>query len=276
MQNSAYTHPAWVEPVSVVEVRQTVWGYASPNNFESIVQVPAGTYAMVMAQHTFEGADYYYVEFALPSVGNVRYEKVNVPVSSAEPIDYSEPAEMYVRYDGTDLSTGIYPYPSYSASPIAMIGKDVAVFKVLRLMGVKNGELVWRWYMVQFGDAVGYVAADNYVSAEPPYREVERYYARCVATKMGERVPVYAEPNADSEVVATLVDGTTIELTAPYDPDSQYTCIRLDDREVYILTANVTDRSLTNGQTFALIMSIVVICAAAVTLILYLLVQRRR
>ena len=65
-------------------------------------------------------------------------------------------------------------------------------------------------------------------------------------------------------------------MTAPYDADSEYTKIRLGDREVYLRTANVTTRSLTNGQTFALIMSVVVISAAAVTLVLYLLVRKRR
>jgi len=130
--------------------------------------------------------------------------------------------------------------------------------------------------MVRYDDRVCYVTADNYVDAQPPYEEVERYYARCVANKLGEKVPVFAAPDADSEVVATLVDGTKIELTAPYDSAAEYTCIRIDDREVYIRTANVTTRALTNGQTFALIMSVVVICAAAVTLVLYLLVKKGR
>ena len=131
--------------------------------------------------------------------------------------------------------------------------------------------------MVEVSNGVlGYVAADNYVAAEPPYREVERYSARCVSGKLGEKVAVYAAPDLESEVVYSLVDGTKVELTAPFDPNSEFTCIRLDDREVYILTANVTTRPLTGGQTFALILGVVVICAAAVTLVLYLLVKKRR
>lgn len=275
--NSAYPEPQWDQPVSVVQVTDAVWGYASPNNYESVVRVPAGTYAMRMADHTYQGVDYYYIEFALSIVGNVRYERVYVPRTAATQIAYTEPTDMYVRYDGAAATTGVYPYPSYSATATTTVPKADATFKVLRIMGVQEGQTVWSWYMVEVSDGVaGYVAADNYVTAEPPYREVERYYARCVAGKLGEKVSVYALPDEGSEVVASLVDGTKIELTAPYDADSRFTCIRLDDREVYILTANVTTRSLTGGQTFALILSVVVICAAAVTLVLYLLVKKRR
>lgn len=274
--NSAYEAPRWTDPVSVVEITDTVWGYASPNNYESVVSVAAGTFAMCMADHTYQGNEYYYVEFSLSTVGNVRYEKAYIPKGAASPVAYVAPDDMYVRYDGATATTGIYPYPSYSAEAVRMVDKADATFKVLRMMGVKDGELVWRWYMVQAGDTVAYVAADNYVAADPPYVEVERYYARCVAGKLGEKVPVYASPDADGEVVASLVDGTKVELTAPYDADSEYTKIRLGDREVYLRTANVTTRSLTNGQTFALIMSVVVISAAAVTLVLYLLVRKRR
>ena len=276
-ENSAYPAPEWDLPVSVVEVVDTVWGYASPNNYESVVRVPAGTYAMRMADHTYQGVDYCYIEFALSTVGNVRYERVFVPREAAVEIAYSEPTEMYVRYDGATETTGVYPYPSYSATATMTVSKADATFKVLRLMGVKEGTLVWGWYMVELADGLaGYVAADNYVAAELPYKEVERYYARCVAGKLGEKVTVYASPDEGSEVVATLVDGTKVELTAPFDADREFTCIRLDDREVYIRTANVTTRPLTSGQSFALILGIVVICAAAVTLVLYLLVKKRR
>ena len=274
--SSAYPEPTWDDPVSVVKITETVWGYACPNNYESMVKVPAGTYAMLMAPHTYLGTDYYYVEFALDAGGVVRNERAYVPRTSATAVAYDQPLNTYVRFDGATAATGVYPYPSYSAEALYMVPKAEAVFQVLRVMGVEEGRTVWPWYMVRYKDRVCYVAADNYVDAEPPYVEVERYYARCVANKLGEKVTVYAAPDPDAEVVTTLVDGTKIELVAPYDADSEYTCIRIDDREVYIRTANVTTRSLTNGQTFALIMSLVVICAAAVTLVLYLLVKKGR
>lgn len=275
-ENSAYVEPQWDSPVGVVHVRNSVWGYASPNNYASMVRVPQDTYAMLMATHAYEGAEYYYVEFALSAMGAVRYEKVYIPVSDATAVGYTTPDNMYVRYDGASTTTGLYAHPSYSAAAVQTVAKAEATFEVLRVMGVEDGVVVWPWYMVRMGDATYYVAMDNYVSAQPPYVEVERYYARCVAGKLGEKVAVYAAPSTESEVVATLVDGTKVELTAPFDANSQFTCIRLDDQEVYILTDNVTTRSMTNGQTFALIMSIIVIGLAAVTLVLYLLVQRSR
>lgn len=275
-QNSAYPAPTWDDPVSVVKVEQSVWGYAYPNNYESLVRVPAGTYAMRMAKHTYLDTAYSYIEFALEVGGVERIERVYVPSANTTEVGYSEPHDYYVRYNDVSLSTGVYPYPSFSATAFAVLPKEDAVFEVLRIMGYEDDEMVWPWYMVRYNGRIGYIAAENYIAAEPPYREVERYYARLVAVKLGEKVAVYARPDLQSEVVATLVDGTKLELVAPYDADSQFTCIRLQDQEVYVLTANVTTRSLTNGQTFALIMSVVVICAAAVTLALYLLVKKRR
>ena len=276
VDNSVYDDPTWDDPVSVVSVNEAVWGYASPNNYESIVRVPAHTYAMRMATHTYMGEQYYYVEFVLSAVDTVRYERVYIPVAAATVVESSRPEDRYVRYDGASSATGVYPYPSYSAEASYMVDKADATFHVLCVMGVEGDDVVWPWYMVQTPMGVGYVAVDNYVSAQPPYVEVERYYARCVAGKLGEKVAVYVAPEEGAEVVTTLVDGTKVELVAPYDPNFQYTCIRLDDREYYVLTANVTDKALTNGQTFALSMSVVVICAAGITVLLYLLVRKRR
>lgn len=274
-EDSAYPEPAWSDPVSVVHVHQSVWGYAAPNNFESLVRVPQDTYGMLMASHTYQDNTYYYIEFALVTSGTVRYEKVYVPQSDATVVGSALADDAYVRYDGASAETGLYAHPSYSAAAVRMLAKADAVLEVLAVMGVEQGAVVWPWYRVRYDGAVYYVAIDNYVSAEPPYEEVKRYYARCVANKIGEKVAVYAAPAADAEVLTTLVDGTKVELTTPFDASSEYTCIRIGDAEAYILTANVTTRAMTNGQTFALIMSIIVMVAAAVTLVLYLLVQRK-
>ncbi|MBQ9145527.1 MAG: hypothetical protein IJX70_03590 [Clostridia bacterium] len=275
-QNSQYDHPAmdeWRKPYQSILTTQAVWGYAACDNYESLVRVEEGKLGLLLAEHTYMGNDYYYVEIEIHP--GERAVRIYLPKDQTQLMPSSTPtAEQWVRYNGADAVTGIYPYPSYEATATHNITTDRALFKIIRIVGVYEGQMVWPWYEIEYEGERGFVCADHYVTAEIQHPTVERFYARVVANRLGETIPVYVAPSTEAEVFTTLVDGTEIELVSPYDEDSEWTVIRLDDVEYYVLTANVTQSALTNGQTFAIILAGVVLLAAIVTFLMYKLVKR--
>ena len=267
--NAHYDHPTQYDFV-VGKIENQVWGYGSPNNYGSI-QMVKPCYALHLATVTYLDATFAYVE-----LDDTVSTRVYIPTAA---IAYL-PDKIYegynVRYNGTDATTRVYRHPSYNAEAVAEIPSSQATFRVKRMMGLDGDACVWPWYEVEYQGGVAYVNRYYYIEDKITYPTVQRYYARCVASKLGAVVNVYADPDWDAEVVATLVDGTRVEMTAPLDKDSEFTKIRLGDREVFVATVGLTDTNLTNGQTFAILMSVVVVLAAIVTVVLYALVRRKR
>ncbi len=276
--NAAYDHPALKTPVRAVRVEGegTVWGYTSPDNYESVVGITGGSCAMLIAPHTYGGQDYYYIEYTVRTGVGERHEKVYVPQTRATMLADGQPDTTRVRYNGVDAQTGVYAYPANSAQPIERVAAADAQWDVVRIVGMDGDIAAWPWYEIVYGQGTAYVRMVNYVSVQPANPQVPRYYAHAKANRLGESVLVYASPDTDSNVLASLVDGSSIELVAPFDKNTEWTLVRYEGQEAYVLTANISTGGLTNGQLFAVIMTVVVVCAAAVTVLLYLLAKRRK
>lgn len=276
--NAAYQHPSITAPVRAVRIEGvgTVWGYTSPDNYESVVGIVGGSCAMLIAPHTYLGQDYYYIEYTVRTDAGERHEKVYVPQTRAILLDEGQPDVTRVRYNGVDAQTGVYAYPGNSAQPIAQVAAEEAQWDVVRIVGMDGTTAAWPWYEIVYGQGTAYVRMVNYVSVQPANPVVPRYYAHAKANRLGESVLVYRAPDTDSEVLATLVDGSSIELVAPFDKNQVWTTVRYEGQEAYVLTANISTGGLTNGQLFAVIMTVVAVCAAAVTILLYCLAKRRK
>ena len=267
--DAQFDHPTRYD-FKVGKIDEMVWGYGSPNNYGSI-RLVSPSYALHLATINYRNVDFAYVE-----LDDTLSTRVYIPLSAISFLPDKEYQDYNVRYNGTDAVTRVYRYPSYNAEALDELPSSQAVFRVKRMMGLNGDVCVWPWYEIDYAGTTAYVNCFYYVEDKIVYPEVPRYYARCVASKLGAMVNVYAAPEWDAEVVATLVDGTKVEMTVPLDKNSEFTKIRLGDSEVFVATSCLTDSNLTNGQTFAILMSVVVVLAAIVTVVLYTLVRRKR
>lgn len=267
-QSAAFAHPTEFD-LKAGTIDTQVWGYGSLNNYESIAVVPACS-ALHLATVVYRDAEFCYLELA-----DAQGTRVYVPSAAFVALPDKTYSGYNVRYDGPKGTTRVYAYPSVGAQAIDTVPTEEAVFTVKRMFGWDGQQCVWPWYEVDYNGQVAYVAATYYIEDKVDYPNVQRYEARCVASRLGEAINVYAQPDYSSEIVTKLVDGTKVEMTAPLDKDSEFTCIRLSDKEVYVPTQRLKTGGLTNGQTFAILMTVVVVLAAIVTALLYALVRRK-
>lgn len=247
-----------------------VWGYSSPDNYESIVCV-THPYAMLIAVVTEGEEQFWYAEC---TVKGERYPNVYIPYDKATLVG-DKAVDVSIKYNGISSEVGVYEFPSNQARPLTTLPKDQALFHAKRIVGVDGEDDVWAWYEIDYAEGSAYVRIADYTIYVDP-NTVHRYYVRAKAGRLGETIPMYAQPDYDSQQVATLVDGTKVELHAPFDEDTEWTHVWIDGLEGWVPTARLSESELTNGQILALILAAVVILAAIVTLLLYRVVKSKR
>lgn len=106
--------------------------------------------------------------------------------------------------------------------------------------------------------------------AEGEESEYLVYRAKAYGKKVGGYVNIYALPSADSEVIATCFDGTSLVVTE--SEVEGYHIVIMDEGQGYVKDENLTT-SLSYNQRIALIIAI--ICAVTVLLILLITYYRR-
>lgn len=262
---SDFVNPSITYPVKAIKLKDNCLGYVRPDNYESVIEADAKSYVL-FAKTTFEGHDYYYTE----ALKNGRYVDLYIPSEYAEELADGTIDNEFIKYGGTDLEPKAYEYPSLTASAVCPIEKGQS-YKVLRVVADD-----WKWYEIQVDDKVCYVNGANYISAEPLYKTVERYYLRAKSDVLGEQVILYSAPDEDSEIIASVGEGTVLELTEPYDENSEFLQVRYNKGIAYVKTKNIQKDGLTESQKFALYFAGAVIGLTAVFGVLSLIVRRRK
>lgn len=260
-----YETPSIEYPVMSISVNEACLGYTYPDNYESVVEVGATSY-ILFAKTTFDGNDYYYTEV----LKNGKFVKVYIPTKYATALPNGNIDNEFIKYGGADAEPMAYNYPSLTASPIVAIEKGRS-YKVLRVVSDE-----WKWYQIEVDGLQLYVNGTNYITAEPLYKTVDRYYLRAKADSLGEQITLYAEPNDSSTVIDMVGEGTVLELTEPYNEDLEFLQIRYNNGIAYVKTKNIQKDGLTEAQRFALYFAGAVIGLTAIFGVLSMIVRRRR
>ncbi len=260
-----YETPAIEDPVKSISVNEKCLGYTYPDNYESVVEVGETSY-ILFAKTNFDGNDYYYTEV----LKNGKYVKVYIPTKYATELPDGNIDNEFIKYGGADAEPMAYNYPSLTASPVVAIEKGRS-YKVLRVVSDE-----WKWYQIDIDGLQLYVNGVNYISAEPLYKTVDRYYLRAKADSLGEQITLYAGPDDTSAVIALVGEGTTLELTEPYDENLEFLQVRYNNGIAYVKTNNIQKDGLTEAQRFALYFAGAVVGLTAIFGVLSMLVRRRK
>ncbi|MBO4535208.1 MAG: hypothetical protein J5755_04665, partial [Clostridia bacterium] len=122
-----------------------VWGYTSPDNFESIVCV-THPYAMLVATVDTEDGKFWYAECTVKGEEE-RYPYVYVPYDKASLVP-DKAVDISIKYNGLSEHTGVYAFPSNQAAAIATVARADAIFHAKRIVAVEDADPVWAWYEV--------------------------------------------------------------------------------------------------------------------------------
>lgn len=239
----------------------------APNNYEDVLYIGEDEYLMVFTSDvTYEQVEYYFVEYD--------NRRMYISQNNCELIEAELLQDTYVTclFD----TVNIYRYPS-STSPKIFEGLTRNhVIEVKGFVAGTAGSELWGWYRVAYEGSEGYVQISSVVTAERPFEPVVRYYVKAKSAHFGASIKVYAEASENSEVIATITDGSRVELTVPYNEESGFSEIRINNGFGYVLTDNLMEKGLTNGQILAIVLSVVTIAASIVTILLFKLFNRKR
>ncbi len=263
--NSGYSAPEAIEfPVRIV--KGDGWMQTAPNNYEDMLYLDNQQYLLVFNSTViYQQVEYYYVEY--------QAMRMYISKDGCTVVEGRELEDTYVKclFD----TVNIYQYPSATSSAIfAGLSRD-DIIEVTGYVAAEGDEDIWGWYQVVYEDRLGYVQISSVVSAERPYIEVVRHYVKARSAHFGATIKVYAAPSADAEIIASVSDGTTVELTAPLDSGALYSEVRINGTIGYILTENLMERGLTNGQILAIVLSIVTVAASIVLALLFSIFKKR-
>lgn len=276
---ATHVAPAWEAPLSVAQVMDkataedlVVWGYTALGNYEAVVKMPYNEYVLYLADTSFEGNQYAYV--CTESMGESLF--VYLPQNAIRHIADKLPAEdTIICHDGApnpDGTVNLYLAPYYGAETRRIMQSD-AVLKLVRYLADTDD---FTWIEVEYDNTHYFVDGRNYIANNPQYPAAKWYTAHAVAGRLGAKIPVYSEESMESEVAFWLVDGAELTMDTPFDKDSELTKVYFENKAYWIPSANVTNSSMTSGQTFAIILSVVVVLATIVTILLYRLVRKKQ
>lgn len=262
---TTFEKPEKTYPFKSIKVEDMILGYTRPDNYESVVEIGESSF-ILFATIEYQGNTFYFTEL----LRDGKYVELYIPEMNATISENIIEEEQYVKYGGTDAFPCAYAYPSNSAPAVLNISKETS-YKVTRLISAD-----WNWYELLIDGKICYVNALNYITAEPPFITVERYYMRAKADSLGKMISLYASPDANSEVVGSVGEGFVLELTEPYTKDKEFLQVRYNNKIAYVKTVNVQKDGLTEGQKFALCFAGVVVGITAIFGILSLIVRRRK
>lgn len=262
---TTFDAPEKTYPFKSIKVENVILGYTRPDNYESVVEVGESSF-ILFATIEYQGNTFFFTEL----LRDGHYIELYIPEKSATVSENVVEENQYVKYGGTDAYPCAYAYPSNSAPAVLNIEKETA-YKVTRLISSD-----WNWYELDVDGKVCYVNALNYITSDPPFIKVERFYMRAKADSLGKKISLFASPDEKSEVIATVGEGFILELTEPYNKDSEFLQVRYNNQIAYVKTVNVQKDGLTEGQKFALCFAGVVIGLTAIFGLLSLIVRRRK
>lgn len=262
-----------VDPRFVCKVvKDTAIAYAAPGNFEDIAIISGGTRLMCYAEVEYAGSKYVRAETD-KGVAYLALADVLVFEEGAAPF---RQARCLLSVIGNNVvGVNIYKEPSYKeiekgTEPLfSALGKD-DLFSVLSTVAVDEaGRDVWGFYLVEFEGVRGYVRADEVVSPDDdPLPTPKTYELQVKSDGLGKTVSVYKEADENSEVVASLSDGSKIKALTPLDNEQKFTPVLFEGEVCYVLTANLGQGGLTGGQILAIVLTVVAAVGSVLTILI--------
>ena len=265
---------ASVDPRFVCEVvNDNAIAYVLPGNYEDITIIEKSTRLMCYAKVNYLGTDYIRAES----------EKGTVYLEASDVIEYQEgkapfrKARCWLASFGENVvGVNIYQEPSKikirkgeAAIVAASLGKD-DIFDVISIVAVDGeGRDVWGFYRVSYQGQEGYVLANEVVSPDDdPLPAPKTYEVQVKSDGLGKKVSVYREASKQSEVIATLSDGSKIKSLEPINKNNEFTKVLYNGEECYILTANLGEKGLTAGQVLAIVLTVVAAVGSVLTILI--------
>ena len=122
---------------------------------------------------------------------------------------------------------------------------------------------------MEFNGVVGYVRADEVVSPDDdPQPAPKTYEVQIKSDGLGKTVAVYKEASTDSEIVASLSDGSKIKALEPLDNEKQFTMVLYEGEVCYVMTANLGQGGLSGGQVLAIVLTVVAAVGSVLTILI--------
>ena len=262
-----------VDPRFVCEVtKDTAIAYASPGNFEDISIVLGGTRLMCYATVDYAGGTYVRAE----TEKGLAYLSLTDVTVFEEGVAPFRQARCLLAAIGTNvMGVNIYKEPSFLAiqkgvEPLfSSLGKD-DLFNVVSVVAVNaSGKDVWGFYRVEYQGVYGYVRADEVVSPDDdPPPAPKTYEMQVKSDGLGKTVSVYKEASRDSEVVASLSDGSKIKALEQLDNEKEFTMVLYEGEVCYVLTANLSRGGLSGGQVLAIVLTVVAAVGSVLTILI--------
>lgn len=271
--NTVYTNPDTYTDLRLIRTTEGLDAFISPKNLRFAFHVEAGTCLLRLQSVTFGTRVFCYVTDGKGNYGYI-------------PDDGSAPVQEVTATDNTPLgrnamplhpNSKLYRYPLAESEQIAEPGIAQTLVVLDNVGGAGSSE--WGWYHVSYlvdGLRVsGYMRATDLAPFTMLSAPDTRITAKIATAQFGTVVKAYELPGADSKVVAEFVDGSRVTLAETYNPDSEWTCIVLEDGYAYVPTAALQIGGLT-GVQIAVIVIVSALAAATVCVVIVLVVRKRK
>ena len=262
-----------VEPRFVCEVaKDAAIAYVTPGNFEEVSIITRGTRLMCYARVSYAGDNYVRAE---TEKGTVYLPLNDVTVFEEGAAPFRQARCLLSAIGSNVIGVDIYREPSYIA-----IDKDVEplfaslgaedIFNVVSVVAVNAaGKDVWGFYRVEYQGTYGYVRADEVVSPDDdPPPTPQTYELQVKSDGLGKTVAVYKEASRESEIVATLSDGSKIKALEPLDQNKEFTMVLYDGEVCYVLSENLGQGGLSGGQVLAIVLTVVAAVGSVLTILI--------
>ena len=262
-----------VDPRFVCEVaKESAIAYASPGNFEDISIISRGERLMCYATVDYAGDTYVRAE---TEKGTKYLALGDVTVFDEGAAPFRQARCLIAAIGSNVVGVDIYREPSFLAiekgvEPLfADLGKD-DIFNVVSIVAVDQaGKDVWGFYRVEYQGTYGYVRADEVVSPDDdPPPAPKTYELQVKSDGLGKTVAVYKEASTDSEIVASLSDGSKIKALEELDNEKEFTMVLYEGEVCYVLTANLSRGGLSGGQILAIVLTVVAAVGSVFTILI--------
>ena len=207
------------------------------DRFDTVTSVPAGTTVLVF--ENVSAVDGYVYVYANRSVGYVSETALAPTAPSATQGVYDLAADTVLR---------TFPH----LGGISSGNTTIRIESFDDAAGLDGGA----WARVEIDGAVRYVprsALQEYVVVVP---EREKQFGRAVGTRIGGIVELHSAPAETSAVIATVVDGTRMEIL---EESGDWYYVLCEDTYGYILKEEVELEGLTPVQIAAIVLAVVVV-----------------
>lgn len=246
--------------------------YLTPDNPESARIIKNGEVFLILAQaaEQYKDKSYYYVF----SEYSNQYEYI-----ATDEFEIFNNVDMHEQVMSSIVANvSVYQYPYKNAS-ILLDGngneyKLNSKIQVNCILKIADGN-IWDWYKIKFNDGnktiTGYVGAKYLTKVVPITPPKNIKFMRAKASKIGNSIKIYQEPNLECKVLFDdIKDGTDIQLVNEYDEKSTFTKVFYNNTIGYMLSVNLQAKGLTPNQIIAITITSVAIVAFTIIALLFI------